>query len=121
MQRFRFDPSAAAPVTAHGSRAVRAVAVQPTPALLVVTAIGIEAGGEIGEHQAPVDRLMLVVEGEGWVRNGAGDPVSTYAGEATLFRAGERHRVGSRSGLRALLLEGEGLDPGAFLEAVDDG
>lgn len=121
MRRFRFDPSAGAPVTAHASRAVRAGPVQSTPALLVVTAIGIEPGGEVGEHEAPVDRLVLVVAGEGWLSGGAGDPVATRAGEAAFFRAGERHRLGSRAGLQAIVLEGEGLDPDAHLEAVDDG
>ena len=121
MQRFRFDASAAAPMTAHASRGVRAGPVQSTPALLVVTALGIEPGGEMGEHEAPLDRLLLVVAGEGWVSGVAGDPVTTRAGEAAFLRAGERHRLGSRLGMRAIVLEGEGLDPGAHLEAVVDG
>ncbi len=120
MQRFRFDPERGHAVTAHDSRGVRAAPVQHDPALLVVTALDIVAGGEIGAHEAPVDQLFLVVAGEGWVAGPDGRAVPIHTGEAAFWRAGDRHGAGSSTGMRALVLEGDGLDPDARLEALAD-
>ena len=121
MQRYRFDPERGRAVAAHGSRAVRAGPVQHSPALLVVTALHIAPHGEIGAHEAPVDQLFLVVEGEGWVAGVDGRPSPVRAGEAAFWRAGERHGAGSSVGMRAVVLEGDGLDPDARLEVLGDG
>ena len=120
MQRFRFDPEHGHAVTAYDSRGVQAGPVQHDPALLVVTALHIAADGEIGAHDAPVDQLLLVVGGEGWVAGPDGRSVPIHAGQAAFWRAGERHGAGSSAGMQALVLEGDGLDPDARLEAVAD-
>jgi quercetin dioxygenase-like cupin family protein len=120
VQRFRFDPERGHAVSAYDSRGVRAAPVQHDPALLVVTALDIGPNGEIGAHEAPVDQLFLVVGGEGWVAGPDGRSAAIHAGEAAFWRAGERHGAGSPSGMRALVLEGDGLDPDARLEALAD-
>ena len=118
MQRYRFDPGRGHVVAAHGSRAVQAGAVQHTPALLVVTSLQFGAGGELGAHEAPVDQLFLVVEGDGWAAGPEGRRAPLRAGEAAFWHAGERHAAGSATGMKAFVLEGEGLDPDAQLEAL---
>lgn len=120
MRRYRFDPERGHAVTAYDSRGVRAGPVQHDPALVVLTALHVAADGEIGAHEAPVDQLFLVVAGEGWVAGPDGRSVAIRAGEAAFWRAGERHGAGSPSGMRAIVVEGDGLDPDARLEALAD-
>ena len=59
----------------------------------------------------------LVVSGTGWVRGEDDVRVDVEAGTAVFWRSGERHTSGSDSGMTVIVLEGEGLEPGAYLEA----
>ncbi|MEJ2288790.1 MAG: hypothetical protein P8Y02_09135 [Deinococcales bacterium] len=120
MRRYRFDPSAGRPVEAHGSHEVTASPLQHTPARLVATALHVDAGGELGAHEAPVDQLFLVVAGEGWAAGPDGARRPLIAGEAAFWHAGEYHGAGSATGMRVVVLEGEGLEPDAHLRAFDD-
>lgn len=120
MRRYRFDRASGHPVEAHGSHGVRARGVQHAPARLVVTGLWIEPGGAIGMHEAPVDQLFLVLEGSGWALDGEGKRSVVSAGEALFWRAGEMHGVGSDAGVRALVLEGEGLEPDAHLDPAGE-
>lgn len=121
MQRYRFDRCGGHAVHVHGSHGVTARGIQHTPARLVVTAVRVEAGGEIGAHEAALDQLFLVVEGTGWVAAADGRRAPITAGEAVFWHAAERHAVGSQKGLAAFVLEGEGLDPEVHLSAVQEG
>lgn len=119
MRRYRFDRSGAERVDAHGSRGVYARGVQHLPARLVVTGLWLEPAAEIGAHAAPLDQLLLVFEGAGWAAGAEGRREPIAAGQAVFWRAGERHAVGSRSRMAALVLEGEGLDPDAHLPPLE--
>lgn len=117
MRRYRFDRSGSHPVDAHGSHGVHARGIQHDPARLVVTRLWLDAGGEIPAHEAVVDQLCLVLEGEGWAQDG-GVRTAVAAGEALFWRAGEPQALGSDGGLAALVLEGQGLEPDTYLTPV---
>lgn len=120
MRRYRFDPGDGRPVEAFGSREVAASPIQHEPARLVATALRVGAGGEIGGHEATLDQLFLVIEGEGWVAGPDGVRLPIATGEAAFWYAGEHHGAGSNAGMSAVVLEGEGLEPDAHLRAFDD-
>jgi len=120
VQRYRFDHATGQPVNAYGSRGLVARAVQHTPARLVVTSLWLEPAGEIGLHDAPMDQLFLVVEGGGWSLDADGRRTAVTAGEALFWHAGERHGIASDRGLAALVLEGEGLEPDAHLQRLEE-
>lgn len=120
MRRYRFDPRGGRRVEAFGSSDVTATPLQHTPARLVVTALRVEAGGRVGEHEATLDQLFLVVEGHGWVAGPDGARLPLGAGEAAFWHAGEHHGAGSDTGMSVIVLEGEGLEPQAHLRVLDD-
>ncbi len=115
MKIYRFDREVARPIPAFGSvNAFLARGVRTT----APTQIGcfyLEPGGVVGYHQATSPQLLLVVQGEGWVRANSEDRVPVKAGDAVFWEAGEWHETGSTTGMVALPVESEGLAPGTFM------
>ena len=75
----------------------------------------LDKDGIIGYHQAVVSQLLLVVSGEGIVR---GEDESIYpikAGEAAFWVKDEYHETTTKTGLTAIVIESETLDPASFM------
>jgi quercetin dioxygenase-like cupin family protein len=105
-----FSDTTSRPLTAFGSRDVSFIPVlKPTSAGVVCMRVA--PGGTIAEHPAAANQLFLVVEGEGWVRSAPSDRVHIKAGQAALWKQGEKHEAGSATGLVAIIVEGAGLLP----------
>jgi quercetin dioxygenase-like cupin family protein len=105
-----FSSKAGRPLTAFGSRDVVFIPMlRPTTAGAVC--MRVSPGGTIAEHPAAANQLFLVVEGEGWVRSPPDGRVHIEAGQAALWKQGEKHEAGSTTGLVAIILEGAGLQP----------
>ena len=73
--------------------------------------VRIEAGGEIGRHEAGFGQLFLVLEGSGWASGGDGQRVAIAAGEGVWIARGEHHAKGSETGLTALIVQVRDLAP----------
>jgi len=71
----------------------------------------IAPGGRIARHPASIPQILAVLEGDGEVSGADGVAEPIAAGEAVFWRAGEQHETTSTSGLTALILEGDGLEP----------
>ena len=71
----------------------------------------IAPGGRIARHPASIPQILAVLEGAGKVSGADGIAEPIGAGEAVFWRAGEEHETTSASGLTALILEGDGLEP----------
>ncbi|TCP26619.1 hypothetical protein EV207_11950 [Scopulibacillus darangshiensis] len=71
--------------------------------------------GLIGEHEAVVPQLFLVIQGEGWVYGAGKERMKITAGEAAFWHKGESHSSGTESGLTALVIESDALDPQAIM------
>ena len=71
----------------------------------------IAPGGRIARHPASIPQILAVLEGAGEVSGADGVSGPIAAGEAVFWRAGEEHETTSTSGLTALILEGDGLEP----------
>jgi quercetin dioxygenase-like cupin family protein len=72
-------------------------------------------GDQIARHRAGFPQLFCVLEGSGWV---SGDdeiehPITT--GEAAFWSHGELHATRTDTGLSALMVESEELEPEAIL------
>lgn len=67
------------------------------------------AGGRLGRREAVVPQFFLVVAGDGWVADGAGNRHRLRPGEAAHVGVGEVHEVGTDTGLTAVVLEAEEL------------
>jgi len=75
-----------------------------------VYAVHLDAGGEIGPHEAGFDQLFVVVEGSGWGAGADGARTPLAEGQAALFRRGETHSKGSEPGMKAIMIQIRDLD-----------
>jgi quercetin dioxygenase-like cupin family protein len=71
----------------------------------------LEPGGRIVRHPAGYPQILAVLEGSGEVSGADGVEQAISAGEAVFWAAGEEHETKTASGLTALIIEGEGLEP----------
>jgi hypothetical protein len=76
----------------------------------------IEEDGIIGYHQAVVPQLLLIVSGNGFVRGESEEFISIKAGEAVFWAKDEFHETRTDSGLTAIVIESEVLNPSSFME-----
>jgi quercetin dioxygenase-like cupin family protein len=81
----------------------------------------IAPGGRIGRHAASHPQVPAVLEGSGEVTGAGGVDEPIGVGEAVFWQAGEEHETKSAAGLTALIVEGEGLEPGRRPERRGDG
>ncbi|QFF99329.1 cupin [Psychrobacillus glaciei] len=75
----------------------------------------LETNGVVGYHEAVVPQLLLVISGEGWVRGEAGLKVKVKVGDAVLWKKGEGHETTTETGLTAIVIESEELNPSEFM------
>jgi hypothetical protein len=71
--------------------------------------------GRIGSHPTVVPQLLLVVQGAGWVRGEAADRIPVAIGHAVFWGQDEWHETITDTGLMAIVIEGESLDPADFM------
>lgn len=76
----------------------------------------LDAGGVIGYHEAMVPQLLLIMEGGGNARGSDQVHVPVEKGNAIFWNKGECHEVVSSSGLTAIVVESESLEPEAFMK-----
>ena len=81
----------------------------------------LEPGGHVGAHQATTRQLFLVTRGEGWVRGPETERTPIRAGQAAFWETGEDHASGSETGMAALVIESDTLDPNQFLHPLSAG
>ncbi|HKQ59518.1 MAG TPA: cupin domain-containing protein [Candidatus Eisenbacteria bacterium] len=106
-----FSRAEARPIDAYASIAAASVALGDGAGAVHVHCIHIDAGGSIGEHTAGFDQLLLVVEGSGWVSGADGRRVPLRSGQGALIRSGETHAKGSETGMIAIMVQADRLEP----------
>jgi quercetin dioxygenase-like cupin family protein len=67
--------------------------------------------GRIVRHPATEPQILAVLEGSGRVSGSDGEFQPIAAGEAVFWQAGEEHETQTDTGLTALIIEAEGLEP----------
>ena len=111
MRVFRFDMEAGYPIERFDSGNAVFSRIVRTDSPVSVGCIHLGADSVVGYHPAVVNQLFLVVAGKGWVRGEEELRIPITAGQAVFWTAGEGHESGSESGMTAIVIEGEGLDP----------
>ena len=118
MQLFRFDPGVGRNIEAYGSRQATLSPIGQIDGKITVVCFYLEAGGIIGNHPAAGPQLFMVVQGQGEVRGEEAQWMAIKAGQAAFWQAGERHETMTENGLVAVVIEGEGLEPGRWMESL---
>lgn len=67
--------------------------------------------GIIGHHQAVVPQLLMVVEGEGWVKGEEDEYIAVKTGYTVFWRQDEWHETKTKTGLTAIVIESEAISP----------
>jgi GrpB-like predicted nucleotidyltransferase (UPF0157 family)/quercetin dioxygenase-like cupin family protein len=103
---FRFGPDVSLPVSRFGS-GFKLGALTAPGAHASVQVVHLDAGGLVGQHEAPVPQLFAVVAGSGWVSGREGRRRELGAGYAALWDEGEPHEAGTDGGMTAICIEGD--------------
>lgn len=114
MKIFRFDQDVGKKITHFNSDFVMSRIIR-TEHEVQIGCMHLEANGIIGYHEASVSQLLLVVNGEGWVRGDGTGKVMVKAGDAVFWEKGEGHETSTADGLTAIVIESEQLRPTEFL------
>ena len=68
-------------------------------------------GGRIPRHPATHPQILAVLTGSGEVSGADGVDESIKTDEAVFWQAGEEHEAKTATGMTALIIEGDGLEP----------
>ncbi|OPA77433.1 hypothetical protein BVG16_13320 [Paenibacillus selenitireducens] len=107
MKIFQFDRDVAREVTAYQSHNIAFTKVAQADDGIHMGCMFIGKQGVIGGHEAPVDQLMLVVQGEGMVIGAGNQETKVYSGFAVFWERGEWHETKSEAGMTVIIIEGE--------------
>jgi quercetin dioxygenase-like cupin family protein len=118
MKFYRFDRDVARDITRFKSRGAAIASILRKEGVIQVGCIYIAAGGVLGYHPAVVPQLFLVIQGEGWVRNETTTHIRVKPGIAVFWEPGEGHESGSETGMTAMVLEGEGIEPEQWMKEI---
>jgi quercetin dioxygenase-like cupin family protein len=118
MQMFYFDSDVAKPVTDYGSSFRLCRLLQSREREVRVDCMYFEAHDSVGHHQGRLPQLFCVVEGEGWVRGEGTEREPIVTGQAVFWAAREGHAAGTESGMAAIVIQSEALDPASWLQSV---
>ncbi|MGF9824044.1 cupin domain-containing protein [Brevibacillus agri] len=119
MKRFRFDRQAGKEIERFDSVSAVFSRIVRTDEPVSIGCIHLQAGGVVGYHPAVCPQLFLVVSGEGWVRGEDDQRIPIQAGQAAFLETGEGHESGTESGMTAIVIEGERLDPQSFMPLLE--
>ena len=120
MRIYSFGAAHGHPITRFGSERLSINGIVRVAAGDVqVGCMHLEPGGRVGAHQATTRQLFLVVRGAGWVRGPEPERTAIVADQAAFWESGEEHESGSETGMVALVIEGDRLDPDQFLHQVE--
>ncbi|MCZ8537081.1 cupin domain-containing protein [Paenisporosarcina quisquiliarum] len=75
----------------------------------------LDKNGIVGYHQAVVPQLLLILSGEGTVRNDQEEYIKVQAGEAVFWEKDEWHETKTTEGLTAIVIESFELNPSLFM------
>ena len=115
MKIFRFDREAGKNIESYNSSGLTISRVAHLFREAVIGCAYLSAGGTIGNHQAAIPQLFLVVRGKGWVRSEESERTSIKAGQAAYWEQGEWHESGTNSGMTVIIVEGVNFDPAELM------
>ena len=119
MRLYGFGVETGHPITQFGSERVTITGIaRVAEGDVQIGCMRLEPGGRVGAHQATTRQLFLVVRGVGWVRGPEAERTPIAADQAAYWEPGEGHESGSESGMVALVIEGDTLNPDQFMRLL---
>ncbi|MEC0348064.1 cupin [Peribacillus frigoritolerans] len=114
MEFYRFDKEVGKNVSHFNSNFIMSRIVK-TEKPTQIGCMHLEANGIVGFHQAVIPQLLIVVDGEGWVRGDDELKVNIKANDVVFWEKGEGHETATTTGLTAIVIESDELTPSNFM------
>ncbi|AST91141.1 cupin [Sutcliffiella cohnii] len=114
MEFYAFNKENGKEITQFNSHFIMARIIQ-TNMKANIGCMHLDRDGIVGYHQAVVPQLLLVVGGEGYVRNGKEEYFKVVPGDAVFWEKDEWHETKTDVGLTAIVIESGELNPGLFM------
>ncbi|MCZ0874960.1 cupin [Peribacillus sp. AS_2] len=114
MEFYRFDKEVGKNISHFNSNFIMSRIVK-TEKPTQIGCMHLEANGIVGFHQAVIPQLLIVVDGEGWVRGDDELKVNIKANDVIFWEKGEGHETATATGLTAIVIESEELTPSNFM------
>ena len=114
MEFFQFSKDSGKRISKFNSNFIMSRVIQTDKA----TNIGwmyLDENGIVGYHQAVVPQLLVVINGEGYVRNDKEEYFKVQSGDAVFWEKDEWHETKSDNGLTAIVIESVELNPSLFM------
>jgi quercetin dioxygenase-like cupin family protein len=118
MKIFGFDSDTGRLIEEHGSTEATISKIADLIAPASIKCIYLKDNGLIGSHPAKSSQLFLVVQGQGYLRGEGAIRTPINAGQAVYWKRGEWHETSTDSGMMAIVIESEELDPSQFMTEV---
>jgi hypothetical protein len=105
MHVIDLGPDRAAPIIEYRSHAAFAQSLADGRGEVHMYLLRLDAGGEIGLHEAGFGQLLIVMAGAGWVAGADGVRHAITVGQGAVIVRGEQHAKGSDMGMIALMIQ----------------
>ncbi|MEK4670067.1 cupin [Niallia sp. FSL R7-0271] len=115
MEFYKFDKDNGINVSKFNSNFIMSRIIQ-TDQETNIGCMHLERNGIVGYHQAVVPQLLLILNGEGYVRNETSEYYKVVSGDAVFWEKDEWHETKSREGLTAIVIESKKLEPSLFMQ-----
>ena len=115
MNIYRFDRETGKPIQQHGSNEAFITAIANLDSPTSIRCIHLQPNGLVGSHPAETKQLVLVVQGEGYLRGEGAMRTPIRAGQAVLWEEGEWHETSTDDGLIAIVIESPAPQPDKLL------
>ena len=110
MELYRFGKEIGKEITHYESNFIMSQITEVNQ-IVKISCMYLGADGRIGYHQATVPQLLLVIHGQGYVRNEEKEYIDVKSGDAVFFNKGEWHETNTITGMTAIVIEAEELNP----------
>ncbi|TLQ40395.1 cupin [Ruoffia tabacinasalis] len=114
MEFYNFSKDNGKNVSKFNSNFIMSRVIQ-TNNLTNIGCIHLDENGIVGYHQAVVPQLLLILKGEGYVRNEKAKYIKVEPGDAVFWNKDEWHETKTKVGLTAIVVESEELTPSLFM------
>lgn len=114
MRIFKFSKEVGKKISQYNSDFTMSRIIQ-TEKVTNIGCMYLEENGVIGYHQAVVPQLLLIMNGEGYVRGESEEYFKVQPGDAVFWEKDEWHETKTDKGLTAIVIESEELNPERFM------
>ena len=114
MEFYKFSKDSGKRISKFNSNFIMSRIIQ-TDKATNIGCIHLEENGVVGYHQAVVPQLLVVINGEGYVRNDKEEYIKVLPGDAVFWGKDEWHKTKSDKGLTAIVIESVELNPFLFM------